>query len=305
MRSTTNLRKLSALSVAVAATIGANSVRGATVTVFYDNIHDLTDGQSYSYATTAGNYAAIPTTINVAVGDTFQFGIDAVVTNNINSDAGKVTGTSGHDIAQPSYLGLSTLAIIVPSTDHNASILAPNTSGPPNNTFNSIPDFNSAASLNNSVATGTIVGPNNNPGGTAPSWAADLEGDVQPTSSTAGDVGDHFEIFQGNNPLAPTNTPAGVAMFSQYGAAIATFGNATDFFDSLSYTALHPGTVTLSPFVQSSGSSYWLNTQSGTATIPSKYQATTFTNPGDTIGTLPKLVINVTGARRLFIPSSP
>jgi hypothetical protein len=295
MRSAKDLKAFSVLSMAIAAAMGARSVPAASLTLYYDNIQDLTDGQTYNYGTVGGNYSGIPTTINVSVGDTFQFGIDAVLTNNINPVGGKLTGATGHDIVQPSYLGLSTLAIVVPSSDTTASVLAPNISGPPQNTFNLQPDYNSTASLNNSAGTGTIVGPNNNPGGIAPIWAATLVGDTSPTSSTAGDVGDHFGIFGGSDPSTPTDTTAGIAVYAQYGAATPTFGNAIDFFDSLSYTALEPGTVTLFPVVDPKGSSYWLNTRSGSATVASGYHATTFSNPGDSIGTLPELVIHVTG----------
>jgi hypothetical protein len=294
MRSHKKLKALSVLSLAAAATLAANSAHGAVLSVYYDNINDVTDGQSYSYASTARNYAAIPTTINIAVGDTFQFGVDVVVTNNVNPDAGKETGTSGHTAVQPSYLGLSTLAIVVPSTDNNASKLAPNTNGDNGNTFSGRTDYNSTASLNNTSGLGTSVAPNNNPGGFIPVWAVNLEGDIVPGSSTAGDVGDHFQIFQGNG-ATPSNTIIGTNTIAEYGAATATFGNATDFFDSLSYIALHTGTVTLSPNVFITGSSYWANTRPGSSTVVSGYRASTFTNPGDVIGTLPVLVINITG----------
>jgi hypothetical protein len=292
MRLTTNQRKLSVLSMAIAATVSANAARGATLTLYYDNIQDLTDGQSYSYATTAGNYAAIPTTINIAVGDTLQFGIDAVVTNNVNPDAGKITGSPGHVIAQPSFLGLSTFSIVVPSSDTTAARLLPDTSGAPFATFAGAPDFNSTASLNNFNGTGSAFAPNNNPSGFIPHWSNSLEGDVAPTSATGGDVGDHFAIFQGNGST-PSQTQTGANTIAQYGAPTATFGNATDFFDSLSYTALSPGVVLLSPAVDAKGTSYWANTSSGSSTVPSGYIASTFTNPGDTIGTLPELVIHI------------
>jgi hypothetical protein len=82
-------------------------------------------------------------------------------------------------------------------------------------------------------------------------------------------------------------------MLAQYGAASPTFGNATDFFDSLSYTAMHTGTVILAPVVDAAGTGYWVNTLPGSATVPSGYNTSTFTNPGDVIGTLPELVIRV------------
>jgi hypothetical protein len=272
--------------------MGAHTAHGAALSLYYDNIEDVTTGQTYSYATTGGDYSQIPTTINISQGDTLEFGIDVVVTNNVNPDAGKPTGTPGHIVAQPSYLGLSTLSIVVPSTDTNASQLVPNTFGLPTQSFAGVPDYNSTASLNNQGGLGSSVGPNNNPGGFVPIWGNNTLGDVSPASATGGDVGDHFAIFQGNGQVN-SNTPNGANTIAEYGAATATFGNATDFFDSLSYTASGAGIVTLSPAVLSSGTSYWMNTRPGSATVASGYIAHTFSLPGDVIGTLPSLVVNI------------
>ncbi len=154
MQSAKKMKALSVLSMAVAATMGAKAAHAATVTLYYDNINVLdpsaTVVQSYNYGTAGGDQSQIPLTINVPVGDTFQFGVDAVVTNNVNPDAGKKTGSSAtKDIVQPSFLGLATFSVVVPSTDTNASKLSPNTDGQPaNNTFGTSPDFNASVSLN-------------------------------------------------------------------------------------------------------------------------------------------------------------
>jgi hypothetical protein len=300
MQSAKKMKALSVLSMAVAATMGAKAAHAATVTLYYDNINVLDASsnvvQSYNYGTSGGDQSQIPLTINVGVGDTFQFGVDAVVTNNVNPDAGKKTGSSASkDIAQPSFLGLATFSVVVPSTDTNASKLLPDTDGAPaNNTFGTTPDFNASVSLNNQTDPGSTNPRNNNPSGFVPAWGSSTPGDVAPTSSTGGDVGDHFAIFQGNGAV-PSTTATGLNTIAQYGAATASFGNATDFFDSLSYTALSTGTVTLSPTIDAKGSEYWANTQTGTTTTASGYIATFFTNPGDSLGTLPVLVINITG----------
>ncbi len=194
---------------------------------------------------------------------------------------------------QPSFLGLSALGIQIPSTDTTDSKLVPNKAGPPTGTFGSTPDYDSTASLNNSTGVGSAVAPNNNPGGFVPIWNDSSEGDVSPTSATGGDVGDHSAILQGNGQEF-SNTARGANILGQYGAAAATFGNATDFFDSLTYTANSYGRVILAPVVNAMGTSYWVNTRQGSSTVPSGYSSMTFTNPGDVIGTLPILVINVT-----------
>jgi hypothetical protein len=296
MHSKKKIKNWSILSAAVFTTLGANQARSADLTLYYDNIIYVTGfgvPQTFSYSTSGGDYSQIPTTFNVALGDTFQFGIDAVVTNNINPDGGQTTGKVGHVAVQPSFLGLSELGIQIPSTDTTAVKLVPNTVGSPTGTFGPNPDFDSTASLNNSAGIGSAVGPNNNPGGFVPIWNLSAEGDVSPMSATGGDVGDHIPIFEGNGQTV-SNTANGANTLGQYGAAAATFGNATDFFDSLTYTANQFGRVILAPMVNAGDAGYWVNTRQGSSTVPSGYASTAFTNPGDVIGTLPILVINVT-----------
>jgi hypothetical protein len=301
MQSAKKMKALSVLSMAVAATMGAKA-HAATLTIYYDNIVEYTPSftvvQSYGYG-----QGPIPTSINIAQGDFLAFGIDAVVTNNVNPVAGQTTGgtvskgklTGG--AVQPSYLGLSTMSIVVPSSDSTASILTPQTNGAPVNTFGGQPSYNSTASINNNPETySTSQGPNDSLSGPIPSWGNNTEGDVNPTGTDghAGDVGDHFAIFAGNGAES-SNTAAGVAAISQFGAATASLATATDFFDSLLYTATSKGTVTLSPAVHTAGTSYWTNTTPGNASTASGYIAQEFDLPGDSVGTLPVLVINVTG----------
>jgi hypothetical protein len=297
MRSARKMRTLSILSMAAAGSLGVSHAHGANLSLYYDNItyvpnFSFGNTQTFSYSTTGGDYSQIPTTFNVGIGTTFEFGIDAVVTNNVNPEGGQTTGKVGHVAVQPSFLGLSELGIQIPSTDTTAIKLVPNTAGSSTGSFGTNLDYDSTASLNNSVNPGSIVGPNNSPGGFMPIWNFTSEGDVSPTSANGGDVGDHFPIFQGNAQLV-SNIPNGANTLGQYGAAAATFGNATDFFDSLSYTANQPGRVILAPVVDAGETGYWVNTLQGSSTVPSGYASTAFTHPGDVIGTLPILVINV------------
>jgi hypothetical protein len=291
VRSTRRLKARSVVSMAVTVVCAAPVARAATLTLYYDNISD-SDGQSYGYGVTGGNYANVPTTINIAVGDTFEFGIDAVLTNNINPDAGEKTGTPGHTFVQPSYLGLSTLSIAVPSSDSHADYLVPVTNGSPIGTFHGQADYNCTASLNNQSGLGDSSPINNDSNPAVPIWSNNTEGDVSPAFN--GDVGDTFSIFQGNGAIT-SNTAAGALTISQYGAAVASYATATDFFSGLSYQAERPGTVTLSPQDVALGTSYWSNTSAGSSSVASGYQAMRFFNQGDVIGKLPKLVINITG----------
>ncbi len=208
-----------------------------------------------------------------------------------------------HDVTQPSYLGLSTLSIYVPSTDTHASKLSPNYGNgtPPGfQTVSAVPDYWSTASLNNATNPGDDQGSNNS-ATPAPNWGSASWGDISYSdvggpsgTAIAGDVGDRFHIFQGNG--SQPNTTAGLANVAQYGAKTASYATATDFFSQLSYSALGVGTVTLYPQCDPGGSSYWENTLAGNTTVTPGYIATKFTNPGDTVGTLPVLVITITAA---------
>jgi hypothetical protein len=251
------IKTLSALSMAVVATMGA-STHAATLTLYYDNIIEFNPAtsmvvQSYSYGSTGGDYSAIPTSINIAQGDILQFGVDAVLTNNVNPDAGKLTGTITVNLGkttktqavQPSFLGLSSLSIVVPSSDVNASMLAPQTVGTPFNTFAGAPDYQNTALINGVNGHSVLT----NRGGAAPTWGEFNTGDVSPASSTVGGVGDHFPIFSANGPTISSNIAAYVAILSQYGAASPNYANATDFFDSLSYTAIDTDVVGTLPFL--------------------------------------------------------
>jgi hypothetical protein len=330
MQADKKLKALSVLSMAVAATVGAGVAHGAAILSLYiDNVNVIgSDSQSYGYAAQGGGTSYTgPTTITIQQGDTFEFGVDAVVSGTTNPDAGlnyggtahftftthgtgsnktttTTTSISGGQI-QPSYLGLSSLSIYVPSTDTTASKLSPNYGDgtpPPFQTVSGMPDYNSTASLNNASGVQTHTGSNN--GATpAPNWLATTAGDIwtPPTGpQTAGDVGDRFHVFQGNG--SQQNTVSGLGNVAQYGAATGTYATATDFFDSLSYTATGTGTVTLYPQADPGGSSYWENTLAGNATTTPGYIATKFTNAGDSVGTLPFLVINITAA---LPPSQP
>jgi hypothetical protein len=302
------MKALSVLSMAVVATMGAKAAHAATLSLYYDNIVDFdpttdTVVQSYGYGAgnTDGTSYTGPTSINIAQGDILEFGVDAVVTNNVNPDGGKNTGTivvnagktTKTQAVQPTNLGLSTLSITVPSSDITGSILSPVPSGAPTGTFGGQPDYNSTAAING--AGGNAVLPPNSGVGTGPTWTQNTQGDVSPTALVgAGSVGSNFAIFGGNGSVA-SNTAAGVAALSQFGSATASYPNATDFFDSLSYTATKAGLVTLAPAVHTAGTSYWTNTARGSTSVVSGYIAQEFNQPGDVVGTLPVLIVNVVG----------
>ncbi len=307
MQTAKKMKVSSVLSMAVAATLSARAAHAATLNIYYDNIidYDLSTNtvvQSYGYGsgnTNNGVSYTGPTSINIAVGDILEFGIDAVVTNNVNPDGGKLTGTITVNAGkttkvqsiQPSYLGLSSLSMVVASTDATASILTPVTNGAPTGTFAGAPDYNSTVAING--AGGNPVLPPNNGTGTGPNWSQNTQGDISPTGPNGGDVGDHFAI-SGSDPIYPVpQGAAGTSVLAQFGAATATYSNATDFFDSLNYTASSAGTVILSPSVQTVETTYWVNTKQGSPSVASGYAAQEFNQPGDVVGILPALVINI------------
>src|ERR1700722_3980572 len=132
MQPVSKMKALSVLSMAVVATMGAKTAHAAALSLYYNNIVDFdpstnTVVQAFGYGAGNTNSASYtgPTSINIAVGDILEFGVDAVVTNNVNPDGGKLTGTitvsagktTKVQAIQPSFLGLATMSVTVPSTD--------------------------------------------------------------------------------------------------------------------------------------------------------------------------------------------
>jgi hypothetical protein len=54
-----------------------------------------------------------------------------------------------------------------------------------------------------------------------------------------------------------------VNALGQFGAASASYGNATDFVDAQMFQGVSPGLVTLTPYVQANGSQYWVDASPG------------------------------------------
>jgi len=268
------------------------------------------------------------TTITLPVGDYLSLAIDALLSGNSNPDGGKVTGASA---TQPSFLGLSELSLGVSSTDATAAILTPISTSAPLSTFNSQNTYNSTTSLNSSIPSGSgaptaHIGPNSASSPAyqvVPAWgslsSADGRADVQPNEPGFdpghgnGNVGLNG-FTTGGNSAVNAGTPAGTQVLEQFTTSNNTTGynSATDYYDSLVYQGLTAGTVTLSPNIKLSGSSYWTLAASGTAptinppggthpssstTTPGKattYQTHTMTQ-ADNVSQAPMLVIVVTG----------
>lgn len=324
MQSAKKMKTLSALSMAAMATIGAKAASGATLNLFYDNtsVNSAVEGiGTFGTGTPfTANSSGSATTITITVGQVLDFGIDAVVTGNTNPDAGKNTGTAAGRQVQPSNLGLVGMGIKVSSTDTNASKLVPNDDGTGvRATIGTVNHFDTTAYLNLGVGSnagqpgaagdqgpnspsgsahnGTVVAVGKNGGGGfAPNFngSADV-GDTAPGDPAAGgNVGLNFQIFGGSDvsKLNAANA-TGVKQLQNLAGTAATFAQATEFFDSLQYTATGAGLVTLSPFADSTATSYWSLTAGGTSSAASKYAAQKFTLAGDTINALPVLVVQI------------
>jgi hypothetical protein len=251
-----------------------------------------------------------PTTINVFPGSYLSISIDAVLTGNTNSAAGAKQG--GDAFTQPSFLGLSELGVSVSSTDLVGTLLTPySTDTQVDTTIGGLPSYVSTANINGAQGT-------NNGGGynAIPAWLAiSSPGDVQPNlpgydtapnSSGGVGLGAHNSPNGGAFPAAGNTSANGrtsAAISSSTAASImeafaaqsntASYANATDFLDSLTFKMLNAGSITLTPAVIASAAEYWR--YNGNITVAGKttssYTAVPF-GPGDTIVPLPTLVIN-------------
>jgi hypothetical protein len=305
MQSAKNRMKvLSALSMAAAATFAAKSANAASLSLYYGNGGSGVGGDGIyvgkggiSQTTTAkGNLlhsptqitpnVGTPTTITVPLGQYLSISINALVTGVSNSEAGKQEkGTTGAVLTEPTSLGLSALGIRIPtsSNDANGSILQPVNNGASYTSFNSVPGYNSFATL----YTG-------NGSSAAPQWQKSSPGDVE---QNAGSVGANNQIFGGNSTPA-TNKPE-INEVQQFSASSNAYSNSTEFFEGLIYQGLSTGVVTLSPFADSTATQYWTvltpassPNGSGVYKTGTTYQPSYF-GTSDSVGTLPVLVIDV------------
>jgi hypothetical protein len=261
----------------------------------------LTAGNVVS-ATVGGNGIQ---TITIPVGDYLSLAIDALLTGNVNADAGVNSGSgtkaSNHQV-QPSFLGLSQLDVIVPSSNTQGNILSPITASnspdignPPAGYTGTV--YYSTAVLNTSGSggNGQKLGANGGAAGGAynvvPSWGSvHIAGGIEPNNAPGGwnsATGSNPTLDSGANAsgnvgigedpsggssagdLPASNTPAGVAALEDFAAgttaanATPSYSNATDFVDSLIYQGLSAGLVTLSPSVNTAGTAYWTRSGAG------------------------------------------
>jgi len=294
---------LSALSMAAAGVFTSHAAHGATLSMYYGEetvVNHSNNGvfvaSNFNPASTTtdtvGQYKYLigasaqvtslvgPTTINVPVGDYLSLAIDAVLTGNLSSDAGDSAGgnLTGSNVS-PSYLGLSSLAIGISSTDQNATFLTPigfsnaklssytNPAGA-NVSANTYNAFGYVNGLQNTGSTSTLpygkagtLGAN---GGTSlgpvPQWdSIATPADVQPNvtgydpGTGNGNVGLNGFMNGGNKQQGTTNE---IVQFASQ-TNLNTYATATEFGDGIIFKGLAAGTVTLQPYVQKSASGYW------------------------------------------------
>ncbi len=337
-------RIVSAISMAVAAALSTNAAYGVTLTMYYGNDPDYSNSNnaiiigngftpSYSAATFDqtgspeyfASHTNVPvsqtglTTITLPVGDYLSLAVDAILTGNVNPDSGKNTGMgtkpSNHQV-QPSYLGLSSLAMEIISSDTDATKLTPispnETVGPAGTV--SVADggnggtfYFSTATMNTQGST-LHLGANGGSSGGAynvvPNWNTVNPIQVEPNEPgfDSGTMASGSLLIFGPGGLDfiannVSNTVTGIQQLEQFAASndVDSYDNATDFFDSLIYQGLSPGLVTLSPTATGiDTANYWRLTTPGSETSLSEYSQTRLSS-SDTINNLPDLVIDVVG----------
>jgi hypothetical protein len=308
MQSTKQAKVLSALAIAAVAGLGAQHAYAATLTSYYANGIISTvpaNGTGTSKIVIGVNATVVDIsganpTITVPAGDYIQYGVAAVVTNNINPDGGIGTATgpaSGASIVQPTNLGLADIGYRVLNVSANnltAALLAP-TQGAAR--ISTPGEFNTSAVLGGKgKVTGAAFASNYAVNTNAGSFGTSDLGD---TEANVGTVGNTFQIFQGNPSATGETTGAQIpltafAPTTPSGSPVANPNGATLAFDSLGYKAIAGGTVTLQPAVDPTATQYWVNSARGSSTVvPSGYAAVYFSST-DTINPLPILTVKIT-----------
>jgi hypothetical protein len=316
--------------MAAAAAIGASNAHGVTLSLYYGQETTYANSNNGEFISTGYNLKASAidaqgetenltgtvtplsisnsgtTTIVLPVGAYFSLAIDAVLTGNANPYAGVTTGQRG--FTEPSYLGLTELGIAISSSDSTGVALTPISSvssgAVPDTTIDGIPSYTSTANINTLLPAngGSAIAP-------APIWSGATEaGEVQPNlrgydtspNSNGGFGFDHtlglgIFPFGGNARPVTGNSPAGITEITQFTTQnnVASYTNATDFVDNMTFQFVSGGFVTLAPFVVTAGTNYWtaLPAQiNGSSASAVRYTSAKLSS-SDVIFQLPKLVI--------------
>jgi hypothetical protein len=301
-------KALPAISMAAAAVLAAKSAQAQLVTPYYGNAGGShltssattwTTNSVYLATNSTGNVGityenitgSAAQTITVPVGDYLFLAVDVVTSSNPNgsSDAGKVEGNTTGDpgAVQPSYLGLATLGITVPSSDSSATYLQPLLGASAGASYAQGWGYSSKAVLN------TSQGQNTGGANVPPAWASKSPGDAETGN---GSVALNDYIGGGTTSVDP-GTATGAAALAAFGGSSATYGSATPVFDKLSYySQANGGTVTLSPQIVGSATDYWtLHTSGGGNTSGVPTYAAVGVNSSN-VGSLPVLVIKTGSA---------
>jgi hypothetical protein len=300
-------RLVSAVSMAIAATLTAKSARGVTLTLYYGQDPSYANSNNSIFVSSTYNPSATttdavgdpeyfgpaptnvsvsqtaPTTILLPVGDYLSLAIDAVLTGDPNPDGGMGPGTgepSGSPV-QPPYLGLAALELGI-----NASGTTSLLGALPAKTGNNVGPY-STAKIN------VTQGSNGGAYDVVPAWGTNLTnpGNIYSNPVAGGALVSGITGATGGSIPLTGDTSAAVQELEQFAAAnnTASYQNATDFMDSLVFQALKPGFETLSP--QATGI-YWVLSSPGSSTTASTYKTQGFST-SELINPLPSLVIQV------------
>jgi hypothetical protein len=278
---------LSALSLAALAGLSGTSsgAFGADLSSYYINAIVSTVapvGKALALGVDATQVSLSPTapTVTVPLGDYLSYGIAAVLTNNINPQAGVATSDGqGGTIVQPTNLGIANIGYRVNNVspdDLNGSLLQPVLNG----ARQTPGEFFSTA-----VIGGKGIG-STPPSGYPTPLLSDL-GDVEPNSGT---VASTFQIFQSSTDGIVSPNPTGMEILQEFASATGGAANAATAFDSLGYQALGTGVVELYPAIDPTATQYFAETAAGSASVTASYRATYFSS-SDTINPLPALTV--------------
>ncbi len=226
--------------------------------------------------------SGIAPTVNVPIGDYFQFGVSLVLTGNPNpaaGDAWDLANQAAGNPPQPANLGISQVRFDVPSTDASTYSLAP-LLGPLN------PNFAPNSGIHDSTA---MINP-------------DQSFDFRSPGAVEG--GGIVNINVANDENFDVRTPA-VAQVGYFSGTSSTADQATPFFTNLAFQGQAAGSVQLSPGIEGNQTfgfdlSYWTSQTPGSVAAngtlkPATYsfQRSTDVSPISS-NPLPLLTVNVT-----------
>jgi hypothetical protein len=283
-------RSSAVVAMAAAMALHPSASSAVTISEYYIDWQIATDADFTTGVQNVDLSSGAPT-VNIPIGDYFQFGVALVLTGNPNPASGDVWDLANQvagNVPQPVNLGISEVKFDVPSTDTTGYSLNP--------VLGSIdPSFQPNTGIHDSTAR------------VNPDLAFAFESPGVVSGQEVEDI--NAVNFVNINPRTPA-----VAALGNFSGNNAVPTRATPFFTALAFQSQAAGSVKLSPAIEYDPTQgyqlqYWTNVTPGSIATNGSLKSATYSfgtqlTTSDIITPLPVITINVISNQSLLSLSS-